>query len=58
MEKSDSEKEDEKRCNIGDEQCNKQNNKRYYDCIFCCFNILVQYKIYSNAYYIFIFCYL
>lgn len=33
-----------------DQQCNEQKNKRCYDCIFCCFNILVHYKMYSNAY--------
>lgn len=52
MEESNSEEEEkeENHFDIG-QPCNDKKNKRCFNCIFCCFNILVQYKLYSNAYY-------
>ncbi|KAL4132834.1 hypothetical protein QTP88_009923 [Uroleucon formosanum] len=52
MEESNGEEEEEEENNFGNDQpCNDQKNKRCFNCILCCFNILVQYNLYSNAYY-------
>lgn len=53
MEEFNIEVEGEEEENYSDfgQQCNDQKKKCCYNCIFCCFNILVQYKLYSNAYY-------
>lgn len=51
MEESNNEEEKEENHFDIDQSCNDQKNKRCFTCIFYCFNILIQYKLYSNAYY-------